>query len=208
MFVNIVITRSRIMKPQLITVVGITGAGKSVVGKLIAKNRGFTFVDKDTVATELTEVILENLSPLKDKHERESSFYLEVVRPLAYESMLHIALENIELGNSVVVAAAFDEEIKNADFLEENEYMEAIRKLANIKVVHVHVDHSTLLKRLIARNEQRDSWKLANWDSYVKEVGSAKVQWNSALYKLLTFDNSDALPILYEIKTNNLLHEL
>ena len=196
------------MKPQLIIVVGITGAGKSVIGKLIAKNRGFTFVDKDTVATELTEVILENLSPLKDKHERESSFYLEVVRPLAYESMLHIALENIELGNSVVVAAAFDEEIKNADFLEENEYMEAIRKLANIKVVHVHVDHSTLLKRLIARNEQRDSWKLANWDSYVKEVGSAKVQWNSALYKLLTFDNSDALPILYELKVKNLLNEI
>ena len=196
------------MKPQLIIVVGITGAGKSVIGKLIVKNRGFTFVDKDTVATELTEVILENLSPLKDKHERESSFYLEVVRPLAYESMLHIALENIELGNSVVVAAAFDEEIKNADFLEENEYMEAIRKLANIKVVHVHVDHSTLLKRLIARNEQRDSWKLANWDSYVKEVGSAKVQWNSALYKLLTFDNSDALPILYELKVKNLLNEI
>ena len=196
------------MKPQLIIIVGITGAGKSVVGKLIAKNKGFTFVDKDTVATELTEVILENLSPLKDKHERESSYYLEVVRPLAYESMLHIALENIELGNSVVVAAAFDEEIKNADFLEENKYIEEIRKLADIKVVHVHVDHSTLLKRLIARNEQRDSWKLANWDSYVKEVGSAKVQWNSALYKLLTFDNSDALPILYEIKTNNLLQEL
>ena len=196
------------MKPQLIIIVGITGAGKSVIGKLIAKNRWFTFVDKDTVATELTEVILENLSPLKDKHERESSYYLEVVRPLAYESMLHIALENIELGNSVVVAAAFDEEIKNADFLEENEYMEAIRKLADIKVVHVHVDHSTLLKRLIARNEQRDSWKLANWDSYVKEVGSAKVQWNSALYKLLTFDNSDALPILYELKVKNLLNEI
>ena len=196
------------MKPQLIIVVGITGAGKSVIGKLIAKNRGFTFIDKDTVATELTEVILENLSPLKDKHERESSFYLEVVRPLAYESMLHIALENIELGNSVVVAAAFDEEIKNADFLEENEYMEAIRKLANIKVVHVHVDHSTLLKRLIARNEQRDSWKLANWDSYVKEVGNAKVQWNTALYTLFSFDNSDALPILYDLKVNNLLNEL
>ena len=196
------------MKPQLIIVLGITGAGKSVVGKLIAKNKGFTYIDKDTVSTELTELILENLSPLKDKHDRESSYYTNVVRPLAYESMLHIALENIEIGNSVVIAAEFGVEIKNADFLEENEYMEEIRKLADIKVVHVHVDHSTLLKRLIARNEQRDSWKLANWDSYVKEVGSAKIQWNSALYKLLTFDNSDALPILYEIKTNNLLNEL
>ena len=196
------------MKPQLVIVVGITGAGKSVVGKLIAKNKGFTFVDKETVATALTEVILENLSPLKDKHERESSYYLEVVRPLAYESMLHIALENIELGNSVVVAAAFEEEMKTPDFLEENGYMEAIRKLADIKVVHVHVDHPTLLKRLIARNEQRDSWKLANWDAYVKEVGNAKIHWNSSLYTLLTFDNSDALPILQEIKTNNLLSKL
>ena len=196
------------MKPQLIIVLGITGTGKSVVGKLIAKNKGFTYIDKDTVSTELTEVILENLSPMKDKHDRESSFYINVVRPLAYESMLHIALENIEIGNSVVVAAEFDVEIKNADFLEENEYMEEIRKLADIKVVHVHVDHSTLLNRLIARNEQRDRWKLANWNSYVKEVGSAKVQWNSALYKRLTFDNSDSLPILYELKVNNLLNEL
>ena len=196
------------MKPQLIIVLGITGTGKSVVGKLIAKNKGFTYIDKDTVSTELTELILENLSPMKDKHDRESSFYINVVRPLAYESMLHIALENIEIGNSVVVAAEFDVEIKNADFLEENEYMEEIRKLADIKVVHVHVDHSTLLNRLIARNEQRDRWKLANWNSYVKEVGSAKVQWNSALYKRLTFDNSDSLPILYELKVNNLLNEL
>ena len=196
------------MKPQLIIVLGITGAGKSAVGKLIAKNKGYAFIDKDTVTTSLTELILESLSPMKDKHDRESTYYIEVVRPLAYESMLHIALENIELGNSVIVAGAFEEEMKNPDFLEENEYMEAIRKLADIKVVHVHVDHSTLLKRLIARNEQRDSWKLANWDVYVKEVGNAKIQWNSSLYTLLTFDNSDALPILYEIKTNNLLGEL
>ena len=196
------------MKPQLIIVLGITGAGKSAVGKLIAKNKGYAFIDKDTVTTSLTELILESLSPMKDKHDRESTYYIEVVRPLAYESMLHIALENIELGNSVIVAGAFEEEMKNPDFLEENEYMEAIRKLADIKVVHVHVDHSTLLKRLIARNEQRDSWKLANWDAYVKEVGNAKIQWNSSLYTLLTFDNSDALPILYEIKTNNLLGEL
>ena len=196
------------MKPQLIIVMGITGAGKSVIGKRIAKNKGFVYVDKDTVTTALTEVILENLSPLKDKHERESSYYLEVVRPLAYESVLHIALENIELGNSVVVAAAFDEEIKNADFLEENEYMEAIRKLADIKVVHVHVDHPTLLKRLIARNEERDRWKLANWDTYLKEVSNVKIRWNTALYTLLSFDNSDALPILYDLKVNNLLNEL
>ena len=196
------------MKPQLIIVIGITGTGKSVIGKRIAKNKGFAYVDKDTVTTALTEVILENLSPLKDKHERESSYYLEFVRPLAYKSMLHIALENIELGNSVVVAAAFDEELKNADFLEENEYMEAIRQLADIKVVHVHVDHPTLLKRLISRNEERDRWKLANWDTYVKEAGNIKVQWNTALYTLLSFDNSDALPILYDLKVNNLLNEL
>lgn len=196
------------MKPQLIIVMGITGAGKSVIGKRIAKSKGFAYVDKDTVTTELTEVILENLSPLKDKHERESSYYLEVVRPLAYESVLHIALENIELGNSVVVAAAFDEEIKNTHFLEENEYMEAIRKLADIKVVHVHVDHPTLLKRLIARNEERDRWKLANWDTYLKEVSNVKIRWNTALYTLLSFDNSDALPILYDLKVNNLLNEL
>ena len=196
------------MKPQLIIVAGITGTGKSVIGKQIAKSKGFTYVDKDTVTTALTEVILENLSPLKDKNERESSYYLEVVRPLAYETLLHIALENIELGNSVVVAAAFDEEIKNADFLEENEYMEAIRKLADIKVVHVHVDHPTLLKRLFARNEERDRWKLANWDTYVKEVGNVKIQWNTALYTSLSFDNSDALPILYDLKVNNLLNEL
>ena len=196
------------MKPQLIIVLGITGAGKSAVGKLIAQNKGYAFIDKDTVTTSLTELILESLSPMKDKHDRESTYYTEVVRPLAYESMLHIALENIELGNSVIVAGAFEEEMKNPDFLEENEYMEAIRKLANIKVVHVHVDHSTLLKRLIARNEQRDSWKLANWDAYVKEVGNVKVQWYTTLYTLLSFDNSDALPILYDLKVNNLLNEL
>lgn len=83
-----------------------------------------------------------------------------------------------------------------------------IRALANLLVVMVTVDRQTLLNRLITRNELRDTWELNNSDAYLKQVAAMKITWNDTNFTKFSFDNSDALPILYDIKVNNLIKTL
>lgn len=196
------------MKPNIIFVVGEAGVGKSAVGKMISKNLHYTYIDKDTSTIHLSELILGEASPTKNKHDRESTFYLETVRPLEYASILSQALENIELGNNVIVTAGFELEMQDSNWLHTNSYMKKIIELANVKVVHVTVDKQTLLQRLISRNELRDEWKVNNWDAYLQQVANMKITWADSDYEKLTFDNSDALPILYDIKVKNLMSQL
>lgn len=195
-------------RPNLIIVIGEAGVGKSAVGKLIARNKQYTYIDKDTATISLTEQYLEESSPTKNKHDRESAFYLNTVRPLEYKTILALALENLELGNNVILTAGFELEIQDENWLHTNPYMVKISALADIKVLLVTVDQQTLLNRLITRNELRDTWKLNNWDAYLKQVAAMKIKWNDANFEKLSFDNSDALPILYDIKVNNLIKTL
>lgn len=196
------------MKPTVIFVIGEAGVGKSAVGKMIAKHFHHTYIDKDTSTIYLTEHILAESSPTKNKHDRESDFYMNTVRPLEYDTILAQVLENVELGNSSVVTAGFELEILDANWLQTNLYMKKIMELASLKVVHVQVDKQTLLNRLITRNELRDAWKLNNWNAYLQQVANMKVGWNKEDYKEFSFDNSDALPILYDLKVKNLMEQL
>lgn len=195
-------------RPSVIFVIGEAGVGKSAVGKIIAREKNYTYLDKDTATISLTEQYLGESSPTKNKHDRESAFYLDTVRPLEYKTILALTLENIELGNNVVLTAGFELEISDENWLHTNLDVMKIRALADLKVVLVTVDQQTLLNRLITRNELRDTWKLNNWDAYLKQVAAMKIKWNDTDFTNLNFDNSDALPILYNIKVNNLIKTL
>ncbi|MEG0450107.1 MAG: AAA family ATPase [Lysinibacillus sp.] len=195
-------------RPIVIFVIGEAGVGKSAVGKIIAKNKHYTYIDKDTATICLTEQYLGESSPLKNKYDRESDFYIQTVRPLEYKSILALTLENVALGNSVVVTAGFEIEIQDENWLHTNAEILKIRQFADIKVVMVTVDKQTLLNRLITRNELRDAWKVNNWNEYLKQVAAIEVRWNDPEVLHYSFDNSDALPILYELKVTNLLNSI
>ena len=175
---------------------------------MISKNLHYMYIDKDVATSHLSEYILETMSPTNNKHDRESEFYTQTVRPLEYKSILMQALDNVELGNNVVMTAGFELEMQDANWLDNHPIMQKIIALAQLKVIHVHVDKQTLLKRLISRNELRDEWKLNNWDAYWQQVDQMKITWDTTKYKLFTFDNSDALPILYDLKVENLMSQL
>lgn len=196
------------VRPSITIVIGEAGVGKSAVGKLIAKEKNYTYIDKDTATISLTEQYLGESSPTKNKHDRDSAFYLETVRPLEYKSILALAFEYIELGNNVVLTAGFELEIQDENWLQTNPDIIKIRALADLNVVMVTVDKQTLLNRLITRNELRDTWKLNNWETYLKQVAATKITWNDTDFTKLSFDNSDSLPILYDLKVKNLIKSL
>lgn len=195
-------------KLDILLVVGEAGVGKSAVGEMIAKNKGYTYIDKDTATITLTEQYLAACSPTQNMHDRDSEFYLTQVRPLEYKTILALAQENLRLGNSVVITAGFESEMQMVDYLTVDPQMQAILQVANLTVVMVTVDRQTLLNRLILRNELRDKWKLDNWNAYLEQVKNMRIMWPQEQFKELNFDNSDALPILYDIKVNNLIKSI
>lgn len=151
---------------RLILVGGLPGSGKTHVGKEIARGR-YCFIDKDTVSRFSTESMLDMLGCHPD--DRESIVYLDKIRPIEYETMMKIAHENLDIGQSVVCSAPFIREFRDEQWLSEANFNASVAGCRLI-LVWIHSDETSLRKRLIERNASRDRWKLAHWDDYIKSV--------------------------------------
>lgn len=152
------------MRHALILVGGIPGSGKSYIGKQLARRIGL-YVDKDTVANRFTEKTPPLLGSIKD--DRQSAIHLDNVRDIEYEAMMAQAFENLALGVSVVCSAPFFSEFANPKWIADVT-RSAKEKGAELYTLWVRADLETARKRLIARGESRDEWKLANWHFYTQ----------------------------------------
>ena len=154
------------MTRKLILVGGMPGSGKTHIGKELARSIGL-FVDKDTMTRFFTEKMLQQLESHVD--DRESEVYLANVRDLEYDTMMKHALENLEIGHSVICSAPFIREFGDSHWLDDIS-LEAELLNAEVLKIWIHVDPPTARERIIARGASRDSWKLANWDDYISTV--------------------------------------
>lgn len=179
---------------KLVLVGGVPGSGKTFIGKEITRRIGI-LVDKDTVSRFFTEALLTALGA--DKDDRESTTYLDAVRPLEYRTMLKHAIENLELGHTVVCAAPFINEFKDADWLADLE-LEVDLADAQLVKVWVAVDPTTARERIINRNATRDTWKLANWETYLAMTPHATPEGIADLH-VLDNSGSPAMPITAQI---------
>lgn len=150
------------MRKVWVLVGGLPGSGKTHLGSEISRNIGL-FLDKDTVSRFFTEALLETLQQPVD--DRESPAYLAHVRPKEYETMKKIALENLELGHSVVCAAPFLVEFSDPQWRSDIEVQAEITG-AEIHYVWIDSDEDSLHERLKKRGASRDHWKLANWTTW------------------------------------------
>lgn len=154
------------MSKKLVLIGGMPGSGKTYIGKEIAQRIGL-FVDKDSISRFFTERMLELLGSHAD--DRESEVYLENVRDVEYLTMMKHALENIELGRSVICSAPFIREFDDFQWLDDIT-LEAELFDAEVITIWIHVDSPTARERIIARGASRDNWKLANWEAYIQTV--------------------------------------
>lgn len=166
------------MDKRLVLIAGVAGSGKTYIGKQITELlSNYIFLDKDTMTRFLVEELLHVLQvtnlPQADTSrgpdDRESTAYLQYVRPLEYECLMKQAFENIELGLGVIATAPFWAEV-NSDAWLTKASSQAEELDAKLKVVWVHTDPQTARSRLIDRGAGRDTWKLANWDRYLQMV--------------------------------------
>lgn len=175
---------------NLILVVSPPACGKTFISKKIAENVDhLVYLDKDTLIP-LSKIIFE---VAHEEYNRSSDFFEEWIRNPEYEVILDLALDALKYEKNVLVNAPFTREIKD------NAYMKALkdrlhRELdARLVVIWVKTSPETCHQRMIARNSDRDTWKLANWDEYISRIDFSipeNLSDKNIVDELIIFNNS------------------
>jgi predicted kinase len=173
------------LEPTILFLIGLPASGKSTIGKRIASEYNFCYLDKDIVCNHFTGMLLELKGA--SRHDREGSFYNNVLMDLEYKTLLNIADDNLKLGKSVIVDAPFINYLSNSNYIEELRGIYDWRDV-NIIVVSVNIDFAILKTRMIERSLDRDKWKLANWDAYLQSIQKKQCCWKNI--RIIQFDNS------------------
>ena len=150
---------------EMIVIGGHPGSGKSTLGKLLAKQLHYAFLDKDEITASFAEALLQCLGCRRT--DRESSTYVQQVKPLEYRSLLEAAYAQLEVGQSVVCAAPFTTPFHQPHA------MECIGDTAGfygarLRMIWVHASEAERHRRVVQRNADRDVWKIGYWHEYVQ----------------------------------------
>lgn len=154
-------------KPQAVLIGGYAGSGKSELARILTRETGWSLLDKDILTRPLVERALDALG--QSPNDRESPTYLNEVRPREYEVLTAAARDNLECGNSVVVAAPFLREFADRAWLDRTiDAYEALN--ADTIVVWVYCDRKSMHSYLRRRGAARDAAKLADWLQYATGI--------------------------------------
>ena len=178
------------MKKKLILVTSPPACGKTYVAmKLAAELNHVVYLDKDALII-LSRQIFEVAG---QPYDRSSDFFEEHNRDYEYAAILDMAVDALEYDDIALINAPFTREVRNPRFMESLR-QDLMRKNARLYVVWVVTDPEICKKRMIRRNSDRDTWKLAHWDEYMAKTDFSipeELNDKSKDQELLLFYNSN-----------------
>ena len=178
------------MKKKLILVTSAPACGKTYVAmKLAAELNHVVYLDKDALII-LSRQIFEVAG---QPYDRSSDFFEEHIRDYEYAAILDMAVDALEYDDIALINAPFTREVRNPRFMESLR-QDLMRKNARLYVVWVVTDPEICKKRMIRRNSDRDTWKLAHWDEYMAKTDFSipeELNDKSKDQELLLFYNSN-----------------
>lgn len=137
-----------------VLVTGGPGAGKSTVGRALARRLGAALVDQDTVTGSLVDVVAE----LVGVHDLDDPRLAGPTRSARYEAVVAVAEDNLRVGTPVVVVAPFTRERRDLDA-----WTALDRRLRHAGgaplLVWLWLKPETAARRLLARGAARDRAK-------------------------------------------------
>jgi predicted kinase len=149
---------------KLILVTSPPASGKTTLAKALGKAMCETvYLDKDTLIP-LSKKIYEVAG---EPYNRDSEFFEKNIRDLEYKVILDFAAEAIQFDSNVIINAPFSREIRNPGTMQEMR-KRFLQYEARLCVIWIKCSVETTHQRMLKRNSDRDTWKLANWEEYVK----------------------------------------
>ena len=184
------------MEKRLIFVTSPPACRKTKLSKKFAAElKHVVYLDKDTLIPLSKQIF----AVAGEEYNRSSKFFEKEIRDYEYDVILDLAFEAIKYENLVMVNAPFTREIRD------NEYINALREKlagygAKLSVVWIVTDPEVCHQRMIDRNSDRDTWKLANWDKYLASL-------NFNIPENLRDPDDEASLILYYNSTDEMAAE-
>lgn len=174
---------------KLILVTSPPACGKTFVSKqLAAALKHVVYLDKDTLITLSKQIFV----VAGQEYNRSSEFFNKNIRDYEYETIVALALEALSYDDIVLINAPFTKEIRDTNYM--NDLKAKLKeKNASLVVVWVETSVEVCKQRMIARNSDRDTWKLSHWDEYIASCDfTIPVALDDANIKddLLIFKNS------------------
>ncbi len=174
---------------RLILVTSPPASGKTYISKQLAKAlKHVVYLDKDTLIVLSHQIF----KVANQEVNRSSDFFEEHIRNYEYDATLALAMEALEYEDTVLINAPFTREIRNSQYID-NLKQQLQEKGARLTIVWVETDVHVVKQRMIERNSDRDTWKLANWDEYISGVNFAipeSLDNPDIIDDLLVFQNS------------------
>jgi predicted kinase len=151
---------------ELILVTSPPACGKTFVSKqLAAALRHVVYLDKDTLIP-LSKQIFKVAG---QEYNRSSDFFEKNIRDYEYETIVALALEALTYDDIVLINAPFTKEVRDPGYIA-GLRAKLAEKSAKLAVIWVECSVEVCRQRMIERNSDRDTWKLAHWDEYIAGV--------------------------------------
>jgi len=156
---------SEVMRPCLVLMAGGAGVGKTGLARMLVRRvTNAVLLDKDRLLGRWVDRVLVAVGTNAD---RDSRYYWQEVRPEEYATLETLALDHLELGKVAVVDAPLRPE------LQDSAWVTRVRRActdrgAGFLAIWVIVSTETARRRMMARAEPRDHWKLAHWEEFLR----------------------------------------
>lgn len=177
-------------KNEKVNISNITaGERKTYVSKqLAAALRHVVYLDKDTLIPLSKHIFV----AAGQEYNRSSEFFNKNIRDYGYETIDALALETLTYDDIVLINAPFTREIRNIKYI--NGLKAKLKeKNASLVVIWVEISIEVCRQRMIARNSDRDTWKITHWEEYIAEINfdiPASLDGPNVKDDLLVFKNS------------------
>jgi len=151
---------------KLILVTSPPASGKTYIAKKLAEAlRHVVYLDKDTLIKLSKQIFL----VAGKEYNRSSDFFNENIRDYEYETIVELAMEALNYDDIVLINAPFTKEIRDLNYVKK--LKAALKdKNASLVVIWVKTSIDVTQKRMIERNSDRDTWKLAHWNEYIEGI--------------------------------------
>lgn len=174
---------------KLILVTSPPACGKTFISKEISKALDHVvYLDKDTLIPLSKQIFL----VANQEYNRSSDFFEEYIRNPEYDVVVDFALEALDYDDTVLINAPFTRELRDKDYMR-NLKAKLAQKGAELVIIWVETAIEVCHQRMIERNSDRDTWKLENWDEYVKRCNfdrPVEIDDPTCVDEILIFKNS------------------